>query len=136
MRRVPLTPFSTLTRKGFMYNSYILALTCVMSDLDSSAYYFAYVSRCGWNLPNFFLFFCHRRLPRNIFTLSLYLLLPVGHSNNASTETYKTEDIIQSRSDCGHDVPIWGVISPPWRHPEVTIRSGADGVLFFFSEKI
>lgn len=34
MRRVPLTPFSTLTRKGFMYNSYILALTCVMSDLD------------------------------------------------------------------------------------------------------
>lgn len=35
MRRVPLTPFSTLTRKGFMYNSYILALTCVMSDLDS-----------------------------------------------------------------------------------------------------
>jgi hypothetical protein len=30
----PLTPFSTLPRKGYMYNSHILAFTSVMFNLD------------------------------------------------------------------------------------------------------
>jgi hypothetical protein len=64
-----LTPFSTLTRKGFMYNSYILALTCVMSDLD--LVFFAHVNIYLVVGISDFSFFCHRRLARNIFT-SLY----------------------------------------------------------------
>ena len=90
MRRVPLTPFSTLTRKGFMYNSYIFALTCVMSGLDSFTVYSSHIYivpiSIGY-LHSTFSLFCHRRLARNIFTLSLYLrtLLPSrGHSNHAS----------------------------------------------------